>query len=85
MITKELQEYYENYFEFFASKGWKQLCEDLKDNIVTVNNLAACKDRDDLHYRKGQLRVLESMLLLEQTMNNAYESLTNELGGVDND
>jgi len=40
-LTKEEDEYYNNYFDMFNSKGWKQLVEELNVNLVNVNSVQA--------------------------------------------
>ena len=74
-MDKELQQYYEERFSTFSTKGWKQLLEDvriMRDNyalISTINNL------EELHYRKGQLDILEWLLSIEAISKTAYDDL----------
>ena len=72
-LTKELEIYYERYFDLFRSDGWKQLIEELKQNAVAVNSVEATKDGNDLYFRKGQLNVLAHLINLESIILNAYE------------
>jgi len=77
-MDKQLEEYYNNYFDLFNNKGYKQLIEDLKANVVVINNVDAVKDESDMYFRKGQLNVLASLLNFETTINNAFEEINND-------
>jgi hypothetical protein len=77
-MDKQLEEYYNNYFDLFNNKGYKQLIEDLKANVVVINNVDAVKDESDMYFRKGQLNVLASLLSFETTINNAFEEINND-------
>jgi hypothetical protein len=77
-MDKQLEEYYNNYFDLFNNKGYKQLIEDLKANVVVINNVDAVKDESDMYFRKGQLNVLASLLSFETTIYNAFEEINND-------
>jgi len=69
MIDKELENYYRAYRDMFMSDGWKQLQEDLMSNANIINSVEACKDGNDLSFRKGQLAIIGNIVNLEQQMN----------------
>mgnify|MGYP000223245897 FL=1 len=75
-LTKEEDEYYNNYFDMFNSKGWQQLVEELNVNLVNVNSVQATKDVDDMYFRKGQLNVLNSIVNLDDSIDAAYKDAT---------
>lgn len=77
-LNKELEIYYERYFDLFRSEGWKQLIEELKQNAIGVNSVEATKDGNDLYFRKGQLNVLAHLINLESIILNAYEELNDD-------
>ena len=77
-IDKEVEEYYNRYFDLFTTDGWKQLIEELRQNALAINSVEATKDSDDLYMRKGQLNVLAYLLNLESTVNNNFEELQKE-------
>tara|TARA_R100000773_G_C4212762_1_gene111891 strand:- start:101 stop:358 length:258 start_codon:yes stop_codon:yes gene_type:complete len=77
-IDKEVEEYYNKYFDLFTTDGWKQLIEELRQNALAINSVEATKDSDDLYMRKGQLNVLAYLLNLESTVNNNFEELQKE-------
>ena len=79
MIDKELEQYYSAYRELFMTPGWKQLQEDLAQNAGIINSVEACKDGDNLHFRKGQLTILANLLNLEAQIKAAEEQAEEEL------
>jgi len=77
-MNKELEEYYNNFFELFRTKGWKQLLEELNNNIQQTDNLETVKDEQDLFFRKGQLSVFKSFVNLELVITTAQEQAESE-------
>ena len=82
MTTTEEQANFEkinrSFEEMFRTEGWKTLLEDLKNNGFQINNLDACKDLKDLHFRKGQLSIISSLLNLEEGLKTAKEQAEQE-------
>lgn len=72
-MNKELEDYYNNFFELFRTNGWKQLIEELNNNIEQTDNLETVKDEQDLFFRKGQLSVFKSFTNLELVIRTAQE------------
>jgi hypothetical protein len=72
-MNKELEKYYNNFFEMFRTEGWKQLLEELTNNIEHTDNLETVKDEQDLFFRKGQLAVFKSFTNLELVIRTAQE------------
>jgi hypothetical protein len=78
MIDKDLELYYRNASDMFMTEGWKQLISDLTANANNINSVEYTKDREDLHFRKGQLSVLGSILTLENQLREAEEQALSE-------
>jgi hypothetical protein len=78
MIDKELEQYYDNYRTMFMDAGWKQLQQDLMQNATVINSVEACKDGNDLYFRKGQLAVIANILNLEAQIKAAEEQANEE-------
>ena len=78
MIDKELENYYRAYRDMFMSDGWKQLQEDLMSNANIINSVEACKDGNDLYFRKGQLAIVGNIVNLEQQLTLAEEQANEE-------
>jgi len=77
-VDKDTQDYFDNYFDLFASQGWKQFIEDMEDNRTLISDLLTVKDADDLFYRKGQLDTLNRIVNFQLAIENAFEEVTNE-------
>lgn len=74
-MNKELEQYYEARFDMMASEGWKQLLEDVQKMYDARNHVLAITSEQDLHFKKGQLDVLQWILTLKQTSEEVYEQL----------
>lgn len=74
-MDKETEQYYRNFFDLFRTDGWKQLQEEIKETIITVNNINVTDGNDDLWHRKGQLQVLNNLANLEETLKVAFEDI----------
>ena len=76
-MDKELQEYYENRFTMFTTKGWKDLVEDI-DKIKNSIKVEDIPDEKTLMVRKGELKLMNWLLSLENISKEAYKELNNE-------
>lgn len=81
-MDKELELYYNNYFDLFRNQGWKQLIDELKNNASVINSVEALKDESDMYFRKGQLQILASLINLEDVINNAHEELNTDVESI---
>ncbi len=77
-MDKDIQEYYEARFDMMASKGWKDLIEDSQKMLDAYNKIERLTGVEDLHYAKGQLDILNWVINLKQTSEEAYRELTDE-------
>lgn len=77
-LDKEIEEYYNKYFDLFRTEGWKQLIEELRQNAMLINSVENTKDQEDLYIRKGQLKVLAYLLNFESNMETSFEELEKE-------
>lgn len=78
-MDQELQRQYDNYFEMFATEGWKQFVEDLED-ISDNFRIEDIKDDVDLANIQGQLKVLKQILYFEDSIRRTHDDL---LGDTD--
>lgn len=62
MKDKELQEFYEEQFTMFATKGWNDFIEDLQELYTAVDDLTSVENEQTLWFRKGQLDVIQLIL-----------------------
>lgn len=77
-MDKDIQEYYEARFDMMASKGWKDLMEDTQKMLDAYNKIERLAGVEDLYYAKGQLDILNWVINLKQTSEEAYRELTDE-------
>lgn len=77
-MNKELQSYYEERFSMMATKGWKDLMEDVDKMLEVVSNIDNSNTGDQLHFRKGQKDIITWLTTLKETSERAYEELKNE-------
>lgn len=74
-MTPELQKYYEDRFTMMSYQGWKDLIEDVDLMISSLNNISAVADEKDLHFKKGELSILNWIKTLKHVSEEAYEGL----------
>lgn len=77
-MDKDTQQYFDRYFDLFASEGWKQFIEDMEGNRDLMSDLMTVKDANDLFYRKGQVDVLNRIVNFQDSIENAHKVLANE-------
>ena len=77
-MDKDLQKYYETYFDLFSSEGWKQYIKDVEDNRTLMSDVLSIKDGNDLYYRKGTLETLDRILNFENAIVASYEEAQDE-------
>jgi len=76
-MNKELQQYYEDRFTMFTTKGWKDLVEDVEKIKATIK-VEDIQDEKTLFARKGELRIMNWLINLKEVSEQAYQDLENE-------
>lgn len=71
----ELQAYYENRFSMFSSKGWKDLIEDVTKMRDATDTLQGASTIEELHFKKGELSIMNWILSLEDSSKEFYDQL----------
>jgi hypothetical protein len=80
-VDKQLEKYYEERFSTMATVGWKQFLEDVQGIFDAVNKVAPIQNELDLYFRKGQLDILQWVLTLKESSEQAYEALQKDSSG----
>lgn len=80
-MDKQLEKYYEERFSTMATQGWKQFLEDVQGIFDAVNKVAPIQNELDLYFRKGQLDILQWVLTLKESSEQAYEALQADSSG----
>jgi hypothetical protein len=74
-MQKELQDYYENRFSMMATQGWVDLIEDLEIMIKATDTLAGVDTEQQLHFKKGEMSILNWLKNLRDASAEVYEQL----------
>ena len=77
-MQKELQDYYENRFTMMATQGWQDLLEDLNIMIEATNTLAGVDNEQQLHFKKGEMSILNWIKNLRDASAEVYDQLQQE-------
>jgi len=77
-MTDDLKKYYEERFETFSTQGWKDFIEDIKALQNPLLNIKSIKTEQELHFRKGQLDILDWVLGLKEMSEKAFDTLQTE-------
>ena len=72
-MKPELETYFNNYNELFNLSGFKQLLDELSNNIKTLSNLQNIKDLEELFFRKGQITAFTAVINIQSTIEAARE------------
>jgi hypothetical protein len=74
-MQKELQDYYENRFSMMATTGWQDLLEDLEIMIKATDTLAGIDSEQQLHFKKGEMSILNWIKNLRDASAEVYDQL----------
>lgn len=77
-MQKELQDYYENRFSMMATQGWQDLLEDLEIMIKATDTLAGIDSEQQLHFKKGEMSILNWLKNLRDASAEVYDQLQAE-------
>lgn len=70
-MNPDLQRYYEDRLTMFASRGWKDLVEDVQTMLTATNRLEGVT-AETLPFKQGELSMMNWILTLEETSKKAY-------------
>jgi hypothetical protein len=76
-LSPEENKYYDNYFDLFASDGWKQFIEEIND-ILDKHRIEDIKHEQHLAFIKGERDALFRIRRFEQGIKTAYDVLTKD-------
>ena len=78
-MNRELQDYYEERFSMCSSIGWKQLIEDIQLMQPEVESIKGATTLEQLHFKKGELSIINWLLNLESASREVYDQLQEEV------
>jgi hypothetical protein len=74
-MNRELQDYYENRFAMMATQGWKDLVEDIQTMIDATDRIGGLETEQQLHFKKGELSIMNWIKTLRESSTEVYEQL----------
>lgn len=77
-MDQETQQWYEDQFLMFSTQGWKDLIDKATDMQKSYESIRTLSDDDRLHYRRGQLDILDWLVGWKSSVDEQYKVLTNE-------
>lgn len=80
-MNRELQDYYEERFSMCSSKGWKDLIEDIQLMKTEVESIKGASTLEQLHFKKGELSIINWLIHLEEASREVYDQLQGEVDG----
>lgn len=78
-MNRELQDYYENRFAMMAMPGWNDLLEDLDLMIKSTDTIGGIETTEQLHFRKGELSIMNWIKTLKESSAEVYEQLQEDV------
>lgn len=70
-MTIDEQRYFDNYYEMFATKGWKQFLEDIEESRKVIGDIRAIRTSEALFEAHGRLAALNLVLGFEERIRAA--------------
>jgi hypothetical protein len=74
-MNRELQKYYEDRFAMMAMPGWEALIEDIQTMIDVTDSIGGISTEKELHFRKGELSIMNWINTLRESSAEVYEQL----------
>jgi len=78
-LTQEEEQYYETYFDLFASAGWKQFINEITE-IHDGYKIEHIKDDKDLSRIKGERAILFRMMRFDTSIKSTYDLIKEKSG-----
>jgi len=73
-LDQETQKYYDNYFDLFASEGWKEFVKEMRE-VHENYRIEQIKDETELNRVKGERATLFRVLRFEDAIRRHYDLL----------
>ena len=75
---RDLQKYYEAMLTLFSTPGWKYMVEDIEKIKNAGNTLAGITSMEELHFRRGQIDIIEMLIAQPIVVRAAYDLMLAE-------
>lgn len=74
-MTSDEQKYFDNFFDLFASEGWKQFVEEAEEELKHPQfDISNIDTEIVLNYRRGQKNTVQRIVNFEDIIRNAYDA-----------
>lgn len=73
-MDQETQKYYDNYFDLFATEGWKEFIKEMRE-VHENYRIEQIKDETELNRVKGERATLFRVLRFEDAIRRHYDLL----------
>lgn len=83
MTDVELQQYYEARLDMMSGKAWSDLIEDVQAMRDATNDLNSIQDEKTLHFRRGELSIMNWLLTLKDMSMEGYKQLNGRNDALD--
>lgn len=77
-MDRELKEYYENRFAMMNSAAWKDLIGEVEKMVESTDRLSGVKDIAALHFKQGEISIMNWLLTLQQVSHATFDDLLEE-------
>ena len=84
-MNRQLQDYYEERFSMMASKGWKDLIEDIELMLDSTDTIKGVDTEQQLWFRKGEVSIMTWLKNLKESSTEVYEQLQKEEDNAETD
>lgn len=84
-MNRELQNYYEDRFSMMASKGWKDLMDDIELMLESTDTIKGVDTEQQLWFRKGEISIMTWLKNLRESSTEVYEQLQKEEDNAETD
>lgn len=74
----KLQRYYENRLVMMNTEAWADLMEDIQGMLNATNNVMSIQDEKTLHFKRGEISMMNWMLSLKDMSKIGFEQLRGE-------
>jgi hypothetical protein len=81
----ELEAYYQDLFEMYGIKGWARIMADMEIMKRRYDRVGDVETRDELWFRKGQLDIIEQLLMHQGMSEQSYKLAMEQDHGVADD
>jgi len=74
----KLQRYYENRLAMMNTEAWADLMEDIQGMLNATNNVMSIQDEKTLHFKRGEISMMNWMLSLKDMSKIGFEQQRGE-------